>query len=197
MKHLLVISLVLSSNVKFPGSSSQMGLNMQQQPSPLLSTSATPPHQQTPSQALASSPKPAATPPVDPFASLVSGNSRTSSPFNQLQSSQTSTPPSSSLLDLGQLSQSTAPPPPPAASSTTAKPSSTDDEWTFSSALPEDTLPSSNHIEVLSSAIRIEFTVKRTPGDKRIHLLALFSNTTNQPISELHFQVAIEKVCTA
>ncbi|EFE32916.1 uncharacterized protein ARB_00003 [Trichophyton benhamiae CBS 112371] len=142
--------------------------------------------------------------PSDPFAAITSGGSRTSSPFNKLQSSASSNAASSSLLDLGQLAS--GPPAPtlhapysPQQSSqskqvTPAQTSDADDEWTFSSALPEETLPSQNTIEVLNATIGIKMQVKRFPGENKIHGLVSFSNNTPHAISELHFQIAIEKV---
>ncbi|WEW55402.1 ARF-binding protein [Emydomyces testavorans] len=127
-----------------------------------------------------------ATPRNDPFASLVSGSSRTSSPFSQLQSHgmPSSSPPS--LLNLGQsVSPSNTQP------AVTKSPG--EDEWTFASALPEESLPTSSQVQVLNSSIKVEFNSRRIPGEKRIQVLARFSNNTNQVISELHFQVAIEK----
>ncbi|KAF3491288.1 VHS domain-containing protein [Arthroderma uncinatum] len=159
------------------------------------------PYSKSPSLPSASTPS-ALAPQADPFASIGSGGSRTSSPFNKLQSSAASTT-SSSLLDLGQLASG------PSATANTLprqpqKPtlakkggnnqvSETDDEWTFSSALPEETLPSQNTVEILNTSIGIKIQVKRLPGENRIHGLVSFSNNTPQPISELHFQIAIEK----
>jgi hypothetical protein len=139
---------------------------------------------QTPVPISSAMQKPAPTPPVDPFASLMSGASQTSSGFNQLQSSHISSPASSSLLDLGPSPAHQAPQTTPAPTA-----SAGDDEWTFTSALPED-VP----IAVLNSSVKIEFSPRRNPGDNNIHVAALFSNTTAQPINELHFQLAIEKV---
>ncbi|KAG5297435.1 VHS domain-containing protein [Histoplasma ohiense] len=129
----------------------------------------------------------AATPPLgDPFPSLVSARSQTSSPFNHLQSSLGSSS-SPSFLDLGQgMSQTTTQ---PAAPTTTAG----DDEWTFASALPENNLPSTGKVQVLKSSIGVDFTSARNARDQKIHVLVSFSNNTSQPISDLHFQVAIEK----
>ncbi|KAM5464453.1 ARF-binding protein [Microsporum audouinii] len=146
-------------------------------------------------------------PQADPFATITSGDSRTSSPFNKLQSSSSSNA-LSSLLDLGQLAPGPAttanthshtlsqPQPQPSSHAkqvASGQNSEADDEWTFSSALPEETLPSQNTVEVLNTTIGIKMQVKRLPGENRIHGLVSFSNNTSQPISELHFQIAIEK----
>jgi 6-phosphogluconate dehydrogenase (decarboxylating) len=95
-----------------------------------------------------------------------------------------SSPASSSLLDLGASPTHHALQAAPAPAAPTG-----DDEWTFTSALPED-VP----IIVLNSSVKIEFSPRRNPADNNIHVAALFSNTTAQPINELHFLLAIEKV---
>ncbi|KAL2013992.1 hypothetical protein VTN00DRAFT_1517 [Thermoascus crustaceus] len=126
-------------------------------------------------------------PPADPFASLVSASPRVSSPFAPpAQSGQRP----SSLLDLGGLASSQAQSQQPAAANN-------DDDWTFTSSLPENTLPSTNKVQVLNSSLRIDFVARRHPGNARqIHVVALFSNSTSLPLSELHFQVAVEKSYT-
>lgn len=70
-----------------------------------------------------------------------------------------------------------------------------EDEWNFASSLPESNiLPSMNRVQILNTALRVEFVARRHPPDARqIQVVALFSNTTNQLLSELHFQVAVEK----
>ncbi|PLB46857.1 VHS-domain-containing protein [Aspergillus steynii IBT 23096] len=121
-------------------------------------------------------PQNTATPPppasVDPFASLVSASPRHASPFP---------------------SQSPKPAQPAAAG--VAK---EDDEWNFASSLPETSaLPSVNRVQVLNTSLRIEFVARRHPQQPRlIHVVALFSNATSQPLNELHFQVAVEKSYT-
>ncbi|PLN81285.1 VHS-domain-containing protein [Aspergillus taichungensis] len=121
-------------------------------------------------------------PPVDPFASLVSASPRNASPF---QGGKTAAPSGSSLLDL-------APAPQPASKAPE------EDEWDFTSSLPEsNALPSTNRVTVLASALRIEFVARRSPQQPRqIQVVALFSNAINEPMRELHFQVAVEKAYT-
>ncbi|KAL2860892.1 VHS domain protein [Aspergillus lucknowensis] len=127
-----------------------------------------------------------ATPPppaADPFASLVSASPRNASPLP----SGTSSPrphAGSSLLDLGGAEPK-------------AK-ASEDDEWNFTSSLPESSsLPSTNRVRVLDSSLKIEFVARRAPQQQRqIHIVAQFSNATGQPLNELHFQVAVEKAYT-
>jgi ADP-ribosylation factor-binding protein GGA len=132
--------------------------------------------------------KPVATPsaPADPFAALITPNSRSSSPFNK----QPPTKPaltSSSLLDLA--AETSSPAGAPARNGV-----ATDDEWNFASSLPESTLPTSHRLEVHSSLIKIEFLATRPAGQPSIRILAQFSNNTAQAIHGLHFQVAVEKV---
>ncbi|KAJ9201866.1 hypothetical protein DTO164E3_3304 [Paecilomyces variotii] len=131
-------------------------------------------------------------PPADPFAALVSASPRVSSPFSKPpQYGQPQGPASSSLLDLagGESSSQHV-----SQQATGTKNAAGDDEWTFTSSLPESSLPSTNKVQVLNSSLRIEFAARRNPGHPRqIHVVALFSNATSRPLSELHFQVAVEK----
>lgn len=125
-------------------------------------------------------------PPVDPFASLVSASPRaSSSPFRPPQSQPA--PASSSLLDLvgGPAPQAQA-----------QAPAADDDEWNFASSLPASSaLPSRNTITVLDSQISVNIGAWRDDFQpKRINAIANFSNKTPQAITDLHFQVAVEKV---
>ncbi|KAL1968916.1 hypothetical protein VTN77DRAFT_1277 [Rasamsonia byssochlamydoides] len=158
-------------------------------------TSSQPPSQSaTPAPSVSQAPKQTTSPPpVDPFASLVSASPRASSPAvapapttNQQQNQA-----SSSLLDLaGGVSSSSA------AGQKEAN-SGGDEEWTFTSALPEGTLPSTNKIRVLNSSLVIDFAARRNPGQARqIHVVVLFSNSTSKDLTELHFQVAVERAYT-
>ncbi|KAB8230744.1 VHS domain-containing protein [Aspergillus alliaceus] len=129
-------------------------------------------------------------PPADPFASLVSASSRHPSPFPSVTLSQQPASAGSALLDLvgGSFSQ-------PLDSRPKA---AEEDEWDFASSLPEgNSLPTTNRVQVLNSSLRVEVVARRHPQQARqIHMVALFSNGTNQPLSELHFQVAVEKAYT-
>lgn len=158
-----------------------------------MNTSQSPSQSSTPApggrpQSIISSPATATpSPALDPFASLVSAGSRQASPLPSGKASN-SQPPAGSLLDL-----MGSEPAPPANSRTKAR---EEDEWNFASSLPEsNALPSMNRVQVLNSTLRIEFMARRHPQQtQQIHLVALFSNGSNQPLSELHFQVAVEKV---
>jgi hypothetical protein len=130
--------------------------------------------------------KPTSPPPaVDPFASLISASSRSASPMISSQK----TPSSSALVDLMGDGPSSA----TAGASTVPA----DDEWSFTSALPtESALPTTNRVRVLDSLLAIDFETRRKPGEPRtIQIMALFSNKSSQPLTELHFQVAVERVC--
>lgn len=88
------------------------------------------------------------------------------------------------------MSKPTSQPQPPAPTV-----SNDDDEWNFSSALPEDaSKPRQHKATVSSSSVRIDFVATRVPGSNGLGLVFAFSNTTPQPVSELHFQLAVTKV---
>ncbi|GAQ44449.1 VHS domain protein [Aspergillus niger] len=127
-------------------------------------------------------------PAVDPFASLVSASPRHASPLPSGGSAAGHAAAGGSLLDLA----GSGPTQPVGSSGKAAE----EDEWNFASSLPEsNTLPSTNRVSVLNSALRIEFVARRHPQQsQQIHVVALFSNGTSQPLNELHFQVAVEKV---
>lgn len=134
---------------------------------------------------------------LDPFASLSSRPPQQPSPSLNSQRSHLSTSnPPSSLID---IASSTKPPitKPSSATSQHTNGASADDEWSFSSALPEDSanLPASNDVVVASSQVGISFSASRPAGsDSSIHILASFSNTTAKLVTEYTFQVAVTKV---
>ena len=131
-------------------------------------------------------------PPVkaDPFASLATPP-RQASPFQFQQSTSKSPVPSQ---------QSMKPAPQQGAgvdllgigggSNGTSRPStSNDDEWTFSSALPDQ--PSD--LTVTDSSVKTIFNISRS-SDSEIVIQSRISNNTPQPISDLTFQLAVTKV---
>lgn len=73
-----------------------------------------------------------------------------------------------------------------------------DDEWSFSSALPPEappSLPREQRAQVSNSNLKIDLIANRAVATApSINLLFSFSNNTAQPISELHFQLAVTKV---
>lgn len=114
----------------------------------------------------------------DPFAALAS-------PVRQ-STPQQSQQPSHSIFDFGN-NQAPAPAPAPAVD---------DDEWAFSSALPEG-LPSSNIIAVSETTLSISLHATREPSSPSVITLSLtFSSKTNQLISDLEFAAAVTKVGT-
>jgi len=72
---------------------------------------------------------------------------------------------------------------------------SADDDWDFSSALPEDNLPSAMSLVVSSKEVEIVFDVsRRKTDDAIIDVIAKFSNKSPNPITEYTFQIAVTKV---
>ncbi|KAH6638562.1 VHS domain-containing protein [Truncatella angustata] len=74
--------------------------------------------------------------------------------------------------------------------------SNDEDEWSFSSALPSDTpaLPKEHSAVVKEGQLRIDMKAARSPqAPAAIALSFAFSNATPQPISELHFELAVTK----
>ncbi|KAI1608648.1 VHS domain-containing protein [Exophiala viscosa] len=109
---------------------------------------------------------------VDPFASLISSSSRPATPSKQANTLQAKSQPLAAMSK-----PSTAP-----------AGAQGDDEWTFESSLPE-----TSTVKVLSSDVEIEFEPRRPAGASYILITARFSNMTNSHITNLHFQVAVEK----
>ncbi|WPH04271.1 Hypothetical protein R9X50_00716000 [Acrodontium crateriforme] len=66
-----------------------------------------------------------------------------------------------------------------------------DDEWTFSSALPDQP----HNIIVTNSDIHVIFTVTRT-SDNEITIQSRISNNLSEPITDLIFQLAVTKAQT-
>ncbi len=64
-----------------------------------------------------------------------------------------------------------------------------DDEWTFSSALPDQP----TDLTVTNSKIKTVFTVSRS-NDSELLIQSRISNNTSQPIGDLTFQLAVTKV---
>lgn len=119
---------------------------------------------------------------ADPFASLNSP-ARQPSPFQFQQSLKATASPAppaqqqsaSSLLG-GQSNGAAA---------------AADDEWTFSSALPDQT----NSLTVTNSTIKTVFQVSRpSNADNYITIESAISNNTALPITDLTFQLAVTKV---
>jgi ADP-ribosylation factor-binding protein GGA len=117
---------------------------------------------------------------ADPFAALSNSNSRSGSPF-QFQSRAPAPAPAPASTDFDLIGGS-APP-------SSAPISVADDEWTFSSALPDQP----QDLVVTNSAIKTVFAVTR-PNNKELIVASRISNSTPQPIEDLTFQLAVTKV---
>jgi len=129
--------------------------------------------------------------PSDPFAALSSPAIRQPSPLPTPSQSQ-APPPSTSLFDFAAHNPST--PQPSAATSQASNGGSAEDDWNFSSALPEDSnLPLSNDFPVSNTSVKIMFKASRS-DDSIISIHAHFSNNTPSLVTEYTFQVAVTKV---
>lgn len=88
-------------------------------------------------------------------------------------------------------------PAPAAAPAPAASTNNDDDEWSFSSALPPEapSLPREHRSVVGNGGVKIELLGNRSPASPNaLALHFAFSNNTAQPISELHYQLAVTKV---
>lgn len=157
-----------------------------------LTTSHPSSRSQTPAaQSMINQVKPQTSP--DPFASLSSPPPRQSSPFSNFQQSQpTASTPSKSLFDLG----STAAPANQPHPTSQAAPQHNDDDWEFSSAVPEESQASSQDLIVSNSEIKILFHVERPPeSNDSYRIRSSFSNNTPSQVTDYTFQLAVTKVC--
>ena len=139
--------------------------------------------------------------PVDALSSLFSSpampaSSNAGTPQPNYQSSAFAPPKSASADPFAALASprfhSPAPAPTPVPAATD------DDEWSFSSALPPEPVAAKpkEHRAVLSSGpVKIDMYATRAPAaPAAIQFAFAFSNTTPQPIADLHFQTAVTKV---
>lgn len=130
------------------------------------------------------------TPPFSQFASFstpIASQSTTPQPAAQQQPKPPA--PQPAVDPFASLAASSTPPPPKPAVS------NDDDEWNFTSSLPPET-PSKprEHKSIVSDGnLRTEFLAKRVGPSNSINLHFAFTNNTAQPISELHFQLAVTK----
>jgi ADP-ribosylation factor-binding protein GGA len=73
-----------------------------------------------------------------------------------------------------------------------------DDEWSFSSALPAEapSHPREHRVLVSNTFLKIELLANRKiSSPNAISMFFSFTNNTAQPVSELHFELAVSKVC--
>ncbi|KAG5969620.1 hypothetical protein E4U58_001284 [Claviceps cyperi] len=78
----------------------------------------------------------------------------------------------------------------------TAASANNDDEWNFSSALPPAVLnkPKEHKGTINQSLLRTDYLAGRATGASHsIHITFAFSNNSAQPVTELHFQLAVTK----
>ncbi|CAF3466679.1 unnamed protein product [Fusarium graminearum] len=136
-------------------------------------------------------------PPFSQFASFSQPVSQSTTPQPPLQ--QQPAPPSQpasdpfAMLGAGSMSSQRASPAPPQQQPAAA--SNDDDEWSFSSALPpEPSKPKEHQATVSNTNVKVEMIARRAPGNENaINIIFAFSNNVPQPISELHFQLAVTK----
>lgn len=168
------ISLGFGSNTNIPGPALLSSVTQDNSAKGTLTTS-TPP------------------PPFSAFSAFTSGPStstNTPQPPNYQQSA--FKPPAAPASDPFAALAAPKPAPQPMAAQ-----SNDDDEWNFSSALPTETaaLPREHKVVVSNSNLKIDLLANRTTSSSNsINLLFAFSNNTAQPISEVHFQLAVTKV---
>lgn len=145
-------------------------------------------------QAPASTPSPA---PFSNFSSFTSAPASQSGTPQPLQRSAFSPPTHSPapaadpFAALASLSSKPATPAQPAAVT------NDDDEWSFSSALPPEapSVPKEHQAVVSNTSLKVDMLAKRIVNtDPSLSLLFAFTNNTAQPVSELHFQLAVTKV---
>ena len=134
----------------------------------------------------------------DPFAALSSAASRTASPLPNLKPSQKLTPsPSASLFDFASPKPALPQNQPARISQEATNGTSTDDDWDFTSALPDDgtELPVRKNLTVSNTSVKMDCHVERPEtSDSTISISASFSNNTPSLITEYTLQVAVTKV---
>ncbi|KAK0305629.1 ARF-binding protein [Friedmanniomyces endolithicus] len=136
---------------------------------------------------------------ADPFATLAANPHRQPSPF-QFQQATRPTPPPQATRQQQQPTPSSGPvdllggisePHSNGGAPPQASPVGGDDEWEFSSSLPDQP----TDLTVTNSKIKTVFTVHREPNDE-IAISSRISNNTAQTISDLTFQFAVTKGLT-
>ena len=133
-------------------------------------------------------------PASDPFSAFSSPALRQNSPFQPPPHTQASYIPSPSTF-AGNISSQTPSYASPATRQNNGA-ATDNEEWTFSSSLPEaSTLPMTNEMIVSDSSVNIRLSITRQANaESSINMLARFSNNTPQIVAELTFQVAVTKV---
>ncbi|TDZ27658.1 putative ADP-ribosylation factor-binding protein [Colletotrichum trifolii] len=111
------------------------------------------------------------------------------SAFKPPQQAATSSDPFAALGSPVFSSKPSTPAPPPAPAAGAAN---DDDEWAFSSALPQEppSLPREHRATVSESTVKIEMVAGRSGSGNSLNFSFAFSNNSAQQITELHFQLA-------
>ncbi|KAL8825803.1 MAG: hypothetical protein Q9191_004194 [Dirinaria sp. TL-2023a] len=138
-------------------------------------------------------------PPSDPFAALSSPPSQPSPSLNSQRPQQASSTASTSLFEFASSANQSSPRYPPPNIPQQTNGASADDEWSFSSALPDENanLPASKDINVQNGPVGIVFRAGRPSNSNSvIHIMASFSNHTSNAVTEYEFQVAVTKAYT-
>ncbi|KAF6837534.1 vhs domain-containing protein [Colletotrichum musicola] len=114
------------------------------------------------------------------------------SAFKPPQQATASTDPFAALGSPAFSSKPSTPAPPAAPAASAAN---DDDEWAFSSALPPEqpTLPKEHRATISESTVKIEMMAGRTGTGNSLNFSFAFSNTSAQPVTELHYQLAATK----
>ncbi len=137
-------------------------------------------------------------PPSDPFAATTSPAPHQQSPFlNSQQAQPTTSLQSASLFDFAQPSHQQSPMNPQSTPAVQSNGSTAEDDWNFSSALPDEhgNLPVSKYLRVSNGAVAILFKLSRPSNkDSIVAIDAHFSNNSAKLITEYTFQVAVRKV---
>ena len=137
-------------------------------------------------------------PSTDPFAALSSAASSSASPLPSSQSFQKPVPsPTPSLFDFASPKPAVPQSQPATSSQQTTNGTLADDDWDFTSALPDDgsELPAYNTLSVSNTSVKIVFRVERpATSESEISINASFSNNTSSLITEYRLQVAVTKV---
>lgn len=137
-------------------------------------------------------------PSSDPFAILSSTAPRQPSPFSNTRAyNLPASPPAGSIYEFAHSSQLSKSPNTPSNLTQQSNGAFADDDWDFTSALPDDStsLPSSNDLIVSKTSVTISFQLSRPKNNESvIAILVHISNNTSSLITEYAFQVAISKV---
>ncbi|KAI4596903.1 hypothetical protein KJ359_004813 [Pestalotiopsis sp. 9143b] len=178
------ISLGFGANTNVPGLLSSATQNSTATGVPTMTTSP-PPQSFTPFAAFSSAP------------SASQSNTPQPSIMSAFAPPKASTPANDPFAALASSQFSSKPATPKPAAPVPAPSNDDDDEWSFSSALPNEAsaLPKEHSAAVKEGQLKIDMKAARSPqGPGAIALSFAFSNTTpSQSISDIHFELAVTK----